>query len=237
MGLVERENEILRTIGRMIEAELDFIIVGGYAVSALARHRYSVDCDVVITKEQLEKFEDLLKKEGFAKDIEKSGFDKEYAGEFASYKKKIQNLPLTIDLLINSLVCRNTGAAWSFNYIKKYSIEENITGLETFVRCKTSEKELLIAFKIHSARKTDVRDIVMLRENLDFHKVLLHLRRGDIETLKLQMKKIINTLEDRNLVDSLKGVFILTVDVERQIETTKKLIKNLLENIQATERD
>ena len=126
MGLVERENEILKAIRRMKEAELDFIIVGGYAVSALARHRYSVDCDVVITKEQLEKCEDLLKKEGFTKDIEKSGFDKEYGGEFVSYKKKIKNLPLTIDLLINNLVCRNTGAEWSFNYIKKYSIEENL---------------------------------------------------------------------------------------------------------------
>ena len=114
---------------------------------------------------------------------------------------------------------------------------KNIPGLETFVRCKTSEKELLIAFKIHSARKTDVRDIVMLRENLDFQKVLLHLRRGDIEAVKLQMNKIINTLEDRNLVDSLKGVFVLTVDVEGQIETTKKLIENLLGNIKANERE
>ena len=92
MGLVEREIEILRIIGRMIEGGLDFIVVGGYAVSALARHRYSVDCDVVITKEQLEKIEDLLKNEGFTKDIEKSGFDKEYGGEFVSYKKKIRNL-------------------------------------------------------------------------------------------------------------------------------------------------
>ena len=203
MGLVERENEILRIIGRIIEAELDFIVVRGYAVSALARHRYSVDCDIVIAKEQLKKFEDLLKKEGFTKDIEKSGFDEEYSGEFISYKKRIKNLPVSIDLFINSLVCRNTGATWSFSYIKEYSIEENIPGLETFVRCKTSEKELLIAFKIHSARKTDIRDIIMLRENLDFQKVLLHLRRGDIETLKLQMNNITVTLKDRNLIDSL----------------------------------
>ena len=34
--------------------------------------------------------------------------------------------------------------------------------------------------------------------------------------------------KDRKLVDSLKGVFVLTVDVEGQIETTKKLIDSLL---------
>ncbi|MHA1270917.1 MAG: hypothetical protein ACTSPY_14075 [Candidatus Helarchaeota archaeon] len=231
MKLIERENEILMTIKGMIEADLDFIIVGGYAVSALARHRYSVDCDIVITKDRYEIFEKLLKKKGFVKHIEKSGFDKIYAGEFVSYRKIINGFPITIDLLINSLVCRNTGAAWSFNYIKKYSIEENIPGLETFVRCKAPEKELLIAFKIHSARKTDVRDIVMLRENLDIQRVLLHLRRGNIETLKLQMDKIIYTLDDKKLVDSLKGVFILPIDVKGHIETTKKLIENLLNSL------
>jgi len=45
---VERENEILKTIRAFADAGLDFVVVGGYAVSGLGRHRFSVDLDVVI---------------------------------------------------------------------------------------------------------------------------------------------------------------------------------------------
>ena len=231
MAFVERENEILKTIRSMVGARLDFIVVGGYAVSALARHRFSVDCDIVISKDRLGEFEDFLEREGFEKHIERSGFDEIYSGEFVSYKKEVAGFPVTVDLLVNSLVCRATEGAWSFDYIKKHSKEANIPGLEASVSCRIPEKELLTAFKIHSGRRADVRDIVMLRENADLEKVLNHLRRGNIEALKGQIKRIIAALRDKKLVDSLKGVFTLTVDVERQIEGAKKLIDSILENL------
>jgi len=231
MGFVERESEILRTIKSIVEARLDFIVVGGYAVSALARHRFSVDCDIVISKDRLREFDEGLKREGFTKHVEKAGFDETYAGEFVSYRKEVTGLPVTVDLLINSLVCRTTGAAWSFDYIKKNSMDANLPGLEASVGCRIPEKELLMAFKIHSGRRADVRDIVMLRENADLEKVLGHLRRGNIKVLKDQIKMIIAALEDKNLVDSLKGVFTLTVDVERQIESARKFIGSILKNL------
>jgi len=231
MGFVERENEILKTIKSMVEARLDFIVVGGYAVSALARHRFSVDCDVVISKERLGKFEEVLERDGFVKHVERAGFDETYAGEFVSYEKKVAGLPVTIDLLVNSLVCRATEASWGYDYIKKHSIEANIPGLEASVSCRIPEKELLIAFKIHSGRRADVRDTVMLKENADLEKVLKHLRRDNIAGLKDQIKRITVALEDKSLVDSLKGVFTLTVDIKREIERTRKFINVILKNL------
>ena len=50
MEFVKRENEIMLTLNRFVEEELDFVVVGGYAVSGLGAHRFSVDCDVVIPK-------------------------------------------------------------------------------------------------------------------------------------------------------------------------------------------
>lgn len=231
MEFVKRENEILRVLKRLSEEKLDFIVVGGYAVSGLAKHRFSVDCDIVTPKRELEKFEKILKGEGFEKHIQKKGFDEIYAGEFVSYKKKVNDLPVTVDLLVGSLVCRATEAAWSFDYIKRNSIEANITGIETSVRCKIPEKELLIAFKIHSARKADIRDIVMLREDADFEKVLRHIRKGKEEALKEQIKNIIESLKDPNLVDSLKGVFTLSMDVKKQIESTRKDVETILRKL------
>lgn len=231
MEFVERENEILRMLKRLTEQRLDFVVVGDYAVSGLARHRFSVDCDIVVSKRELDKFEEILKKDGFKKNVRKTGFDEMYAGEFISYKKEVHELPVTFDLLVGSLVCRATEAAWSYDYIKKHSVEANITGIETSASSRIPEKELLIAFKIHSARRTDIRDIIMMREGSDMEKVLKHLKKGKINALKTQINKIIEALNDNNLVDSLKGVFTLTVDVRKQIEDTQNDIENILKNI------
>jgi len=225
MEFLDRENEILKTIKSMADAKLDFVVVGGYAVSALARHRFSIDCDIVTPKSKLKDFQNLLEKEGFRKHIEKNGFDEIYAGKFVSYKKEVSRLPVTIDLLVGSLVCRATQAAWSFEYIKRHSTTANITGTQTTAACRVPEKELLIAFKIHSARRADVRDIIMLIENSDLEKTLNHLRRGNNEALKEQINKIATAIEDKNLRDSLKGVFTLSTDVKKQIQAAQKDIR------------
>ena len=227
MEFVKRENEILLTLNRFVEEKLDFVVVGGYAVSGLGKHRFSVDCDVVISKNERGKIEEFLERCGFERNVEKTGFDEAYAGLFLSYKKKVGELPVTFDLLVGSLVCRTTGAAWSFDYIKKYSFQAAIAGIETVANCRIPERELMIAFKIHSARKTDVRDIIMMIEDADLDKVLTHLKRGKTELLKTQVSNIMEMLNDVKLIDSLKGVFRLTVDVKKQIEGTRKSIESL----------
>ncbi len=231
MEFVKRENEILRMLRRLIEEKLDFVVVGGYAVSGFARHRFSVDCDIVLSKRELEKFEEILEKEGFKRHARKAGFDEMYAGEFISYKKEVGELPVAIDLVVGSLVCRATEAAWSFDYIEKHSVKASITGIETSANCKIPEKELLIAFKIHSARRTDIRDIIMMIDTSDSEKILKHLRKGKMGALTTQINKIIEALNDKNLIDSLKGVFTLTVDVRKQIEDARKDIESILKNI------
>ena len=102
MEFVRREKEIILTINRFSEEKMDFVVVGGYAVSGLGAHRFSVDCDAVVPKSELPLAEDLLQKYGFEKNIEKKGFDETYAGEFVSYKKKVGELPVTFDLLVGS---------------------------------------------------------------------------------------------------------------------------------------
>jgi hypothetical protein len=231
MEFLKRENEIFRVLKRLTKEKLDFIVVGGYAVSGLTKHRFSVDCDVVVSKREWKNFEKVLEEQGFKKHIRKIGFNELYSGEFVSYRKEVDQLPVTIDVLVGSLVCRATGAAWSFNYVKRHSVEANIIGIETVVICRTPEKELLIAFKIHSARRADIRDIVMLMENANLERILKHLRRGRTEALKEQMKKIIEALRDPNLVNSLKGVFTLRIDVEKQIEKTRKSMEIVLKEI------
>jgi hypothetical protein len=228
MKFVERENEILRLIESFSNEKLDFIVVGGYAVSALARHRFSVDLDIVIRKEDVELFERLLEKEGFEKHLARTGFNEVYGGEFLSYVKQINELPVTADLLVGSIVCRATNASWSFEYTKRYSAIASIAGIQSSVNARAPEKELLIAFKIHSGRRTDVRDVTLLMENADFKRVIKHLKRGDLELLKKQMNRMIEMLKDKRLVDSLKGIFTIRFDVSEQIENARKNLEEML---------
>ena len=231
MEFVDRENEIFRMLHVLLEEQFDFVVVGGYAVSGLGKHRFSVDCDVVISKTELGKTKSVLRKQGYEREVERAGFDDTYAGKFARYKKKVGALPVTFDLLVGSLVCRTTGAAWSFDYILKHSAETTIGGIENMVNCRVPKKELMIAFKIHSARRTDVRDIIMMMENSDLEQVITHLRRGKTEVLITQIRSIIEMLDDVKLVDSLKGVFTLSVDVRKQILGTQKNMARLLKRL------
>ena len=66
--LIKKENEIFEILQKFIDSNMDFIVVGGYAVSAF-KHRFSVDADIVIKSENLSKFEEILKKQNFKKTI------------------------------------------------------------------------------------------------------------------------------------------------------------------------
>ena len=65
---IERENTIFEVLQALVDASIDFIVVGDYAVSAY-KHRFSVDIDIVISKQTKKMVEEVLKKCGFVKTI------------------------------------------------------------------------------------------------------------------------------------------------------------------------
>jgi len=97
---IKRENTIFEVLQEFVNAQLPFVLVGGYAISAY-KHRFSVDADLVLRKEDKTKFEEILKKKKFAKTIVKD-LDHVYAPEFIRYESK-EKLPVSIDLLIGGV--------------------------------------------------------------------------------------------------------------------------------------
>jgi hypothetical protein len=62
-----RENEILRTLEAVYPKGNRFTLIGGYAVDAYSPlPRYSVDCDMVIPKTELEALGGVLRELGYA---------------------------------------------------------------------------------------------------------------------------------------------------------------------------
>ena len=221
VGLLEREQEVMKILNLLLDKKLDFIVVGGYAISTYKK-RFSIDLDVVVKDEDLEMFEKLLEKEGYALHYEKE-IALMYGENFKRFMKKMKNLPVDIDPLINGLVSRTTDATWGLDYIKRNSVRRKLNNSEFL----TPEKELLIAMKFHSGRLSDIRDIVALMP-CDKDKLRKHLLVGDVKKLKDSMNKQFSFLNKPQFDDSFKGIFGPFSFDEKDVWGAKDLIKEIL---------
>ncbi len=222
-GLLEREQEIMRLLALFSDQGLDFIVVGGYAISTYKK-RFSIDLDLVVQEESLAKFEKLLEKEGYSLHYEKE-ISLLYGENFKRFMKKMRDLPVNVDFLINGLVSRTTNTTWGFDYIKNNAIKRKLNNLEFL----TPEKELLIAMKFHSGRLSDIRDIVALML-CNKQKLKQHLLKGNIKKLKQSMKKQLSFLVKPQFDDSFKGIFGPYSYNEKDVQSAKELINNLLKH-------
>jgi len=222
---IERENTIFEILQAFIDADLDFVIVGGYAVSAY-KHRFSVDADIVMRTEDKTKFEEILKKKGLVKTIVKD-LDHLYAPEFIRYEYKTK-LPVSIDLLIGGLGSRTTAASFSFELLKEHSEKKKIIGTEKEVIANIPKREVLIVLKLHSGRLTDFRDIAALAKNINLELIENMIWQGKTEIVKENIKKLISLLDKREFMDSFKGVFMeKKYDIDAgEIKKLEKLLKN-----------
>lgn len=202
-GFVDRENQIFEIIHEFKEHDLEFVVVGGYAVSAYQR-RFSVDADLVIQQKDLEQFTEILEEHGF-EEVENRKLDA-YGGQYLAYERN-REYPVTIDLLVNSLKCRQTDASWSYKHFQEHSIVAEIQGSERTIKAQIPEKELLVAVKLHSGRLTDARDAVALADNLDLEKLDDHFDRGDPEKRRNQLEEVGRIVQSEDFEDAFKGVF------------------------------
>ena len=220
--LIEKENSIFDILQKFVDAKLEFVTVGGYAVSAY-KHRFSTDADIVIQSKDLDKYESLLNKENFTKTKEKQ-LENVYSSKYMRYEKD----NASIDILIDALAARATSASFSYQLLSDNSTEKKIIGIEKEVIANVPNKELLIVMKIHSGRLTDFRDIAALAKNtnLDLIKKLLFI--GKLNALQDHLDKLEQVVKDKNFIDSLKGVFIekkFDIDINQVKQISKLKIK------------
>jgi len=218
-GLIKKENEIFDILQKFIDANLDFIVVGGYAVSAF-KHRFSVDADIVIQNQNLEYFEQVLQKQGFRKTISKD-LENVYASKFIRYEKDYAS----IDLLIDALASRSTDASFGYKLLINNSQNKKIIGIEKEILAKIPIKEFLIVMKIHSGRLTDFRDIAALAKDTDLSLIKKFLFIGNINKVNENLKKLNSIVNNKNFINSFKGVFIeKKFDIDfKQVERISKL--------------
>jgi hypothetical protein len=203
MSLGEREDELLETLEAVIDADLPYVLVGGWAIAAFDQ-RFTTDVDIVIPAQALDEHTSLLSERGYEKiaDVERNEL---YEGRTVRFEKDIGN-PVRFDAMVDALGCRQTEAEWSYRYLTQHSATEELrTGRP--VTARIPERELLFAMKLHSGRKADTRDLVVLAAAADFERIATHLHRGDTEKLAARIEVVLDRLTAEGFEDAFKGVF------------------------------
>jgi len=216
--LIKKENDIFAILQKFLDEKLNFIIVGGYAVSSF-KHRFSVDADIVIQGSDLEKFENLLKREGFEKTMSKE-LENVYSSRFVRYEKD----SASIDILVDAIASRQTNASFSYDLLLKNSAKRKIIGIEKEITAVVPTREMLLVTKIHSGRLTDFRDIAALAKDFDLELIRKILFIGDLKELYKNLEELGKLSQSSNFKDSFKGVFM-----EKKFDIDFNKVKQLSE--------
>ena len=225
--LTSREAEIIRIL-RVLHSHSDkLVVIGGYAVSALASHRFSVDCDVVVSEKELESLGKVLTDEGYRK-VKATNLPRGIHGaKTAKYVKMIGGRRVAVDLYANSVLSRDTGGEWRYELLLQNSIESNVVGVTDSAVALVPTRELLIAMKLHAARDTDLRDIVMLSEGADLNMVAGFANTGVNDKVTSQLDWAMKKIGSKEFPPALKAEFGLRTDMTPLIRGTLEHLKTI----------
>ncbi|WP_089650015.1 hypothetical protein [Halobacterium hubeiense] len=204
MSLPERQSELIDTNRAVQDAELPYVLVGGWAVSAF-QTRFTTDIDTVIPDTALDDYDILLRDLGYEKQFEQD-VSNEYDGRMIQYAKEVGANTVKFEALVDAMGCRQTDAEWSYRYLHEHSTIKSLDVAED-LDGRIPEPALLFAMKLHSGRKADTRDLVVISLRADFDRIERHVHRGDPEKLDRQIEMVLNRLEEDGFEDSFKGVF------------------------------
>lgn len=190
--------------GTLRELPKDVVLIGGYAVNAYVPPRFSIDCDLFVFDEIAEIRKTLVKK-GF-EETEKG--DVPYGSYFRFVRKSDK---VSFDLLLNSVLDRETGIVFEGTFFRQYARERFMVGRATPIRIKLriADPELLFVMKFVSARRQDVRDIFMLSGtelNWGLVEEMVRQKCG-VELVERRVKSIKEMVTRVGYRDSLHGAF------------------------------
>jgi hypothetical protein len=233
MEIEEREKACLELLGKLPKL---YVLVGGYAVSAFEFPRFSVDLDLVIAEKDFNRVEAILEDEGYSMVKETGEFALTYTGRFVSFRRMVHALPVSVDLLVGMLQCRQTDAAYSFSYLRKNSETRVVMGfgVDAAVEARVADREMLMALKINSMRAADQRDIIALSSReVDATKVAFHLRKAPEPIISENIERLLAFLEEPKSRDSLRGVFVFSDTVlAALLKRTRKTLEDIAKRLE-----
>lgn len=187
------------------------VLVGGYAVSAYGPPRFSVDLDLVVRASAVSRIRKILKGAGFAR-VRRWQGGGAFAGRAERWTRGNGPFPLSVDLFVGGISDRVSGAAHSFEEIRRRARTRTVRGLDpaSVARTLVPAPEVLIGLKLESARSVDLRDLAILAGgSWDLGEIVAFLGGVPQGVLLDHTGALLKALERRDFRDSLKGVYML----------------------------
>lgn len=231
MSHEERSEALIDILDDLEQSEIPFVLVGGYAISQFET-RFSTDLDLVIAPEDYDELIGFLEEHNFEQTDEL-----EVPPEETIYNREIELFerteglvhPVGVDVLVNGLGCRQTEAEWSFEYLRDHSTVTTISGGSKSTTARAADGEILVAAKLHSARETDLADVLAMVPEIDFRKVESHLHRGDKEALQSQLSEAKMFVEEGGLNHRFKSLFGKSAASSEDIDTLVSFLDRQLD--------
>jgi len=200
-----RESEIFRILKKI--KGVDFVLIGGYAANSYALPRFSVDCDIVLRKKDVQNAKHILESEGYS--IVAGGDDAPYYGEFLRSEITIaETMRASVDMLIDKVSDRQSGVSFDADWIFENSERRTIIGktITERINIRVINADALFVMKFISARTTDIRDIFMMVTSIkDFEWVRNEI--GLRLNFEEQYGKIFEKISNKHFKDNLQGVY------------------------------
>ena len=187
-----------------------------------------MDLDIVLPKSHARLFQKMAAAEGFGKEREASP-GTAGSGKVIIYKTS-QRVPVGLDLFVDSVHSRTTGSEYSFDYLSKNSEIREIRGrsLEARASARVPDREMLIALKMSSLRRQDMRDILVIcHERPMAERVAEHLKGWRQDVLRHCLNELSSYVESLDS-SSFRSVFAASPQVlNRNISNSKYLLAKL----------
>lgn len=227
MSQENRSEALIEVLGELARSDIEFVLVGGYAVSQFET-RFSTDLDLVIAPDDYDEIVAFLEAQAFERTA-----DFAVPPDETIYNREIELFeradglphPVGVDVLVNGLGCRQTEAEWSFDYLREHSSVTTITGGTRSTTARTVDGEVLVAAKLHSARKTDLADVLAAVPAIDFERVESHLHRGDEAALQSQLSDAQDFITEGGLDHRFKSMFGQSSASSEDIATLLEFLK------------
>src|SRR5205807_260899 len=167
--LTSRETEIIRILRVLSEATDGFVVVGGYAVNAHGQHRFSEDCDLATTRDNVPVIDAILLGEGY--ELRRNEVRPPIGVTIREYSKSVGREPASLALLVDTVVSTTTRGTWTYKFIQDNSVEAIVAGATGSTPSRVAQRDLLVALKLHLCGTQDSGDLVMLSERVDWKTV------------------------------------------------------------------
>jgi len=208
--LTSRETEIIRILRVLSEATDGFVVIGGYAVNAFGQHRFSVDCELATTRDNVPVIDAILLGDGY--ELRRNEVRPPIGVTIREYGKSVGGEPVSLELFVDTVVSTVTRGTWSYKFIQDNSVEAIVLGATDSTPSKVAQRNLLVAMKLHLGGTQDFADVVMLSERVDWKTVAMCAACGSKEQLVEQIESGIREISSPKFVSDLKSTFAIRGD-------------------------